>query len=105
MPDVSWDWPKQGTADEANRSLADFTQQHVSTCFWLGPRAQNGYEGLLGQTCGSQYSYLMLKRRLQTNLRNITLWHMPANEFAKSLKHSSNLGVRLSPKTRFKIRS
>ena len=67
MPDGSWDWPKQGTADEANPSLADCTQQHVSTWLWLGPQAQTGYEGLLGQTCGSQYSYSMLKKRLQTN--------------------------------------
>ena len=62
MPDGGWDWPKQGTADEANLSPAYFTQQHVSTWLWPGPRAQTGYEDLLGQTCGSQYSYLMLKK-------------------------------------------
>ena len=68
MPDGGWDWPKQGTADEANLSPADFTQQHVSTWLWPGPRAQTGYEGLLGQTCGSQNSYLMLKKKASTKL-------------------------------------
>ena len=97
MPDGSRHWPKQITAYEANLSLAAFTQHHVSTWLWLGARAQAGYDGLFGQTCGSQYSYLMLKKRLQHKLKKYQLWHMPANEFAKKARNIHQIWPSDSP--------